>query len=262
MASGVLVLCLGLATRLVEYYQSARKRYYAEVLLGAATDTYDAMGVVTATAAVPSLDTNTVEMALAGFRGAILQRPPIYSAIKQQGESLYRKARRGELVEVAPREVNFYQIDLVATPLERRLRLCVTCSAGAYIRSLAHDLGIALGTYGFLDVLRREAVGPFTLDDAHSLPFVEQSAEQGILADFVLPLGVNLPFAIVPISADEEQRLGFGQVVPLAATWPEENGELAQARTQDERFAGIIRRLDPLPGDPLRWLWKAEKWLL
>ncbi len=133
MASGVLVLCLGHATRLVEYYQGHDKQYLAEVILGAATDTYDAMGTLSESAPIPALERETIEQALDCFRGAILQTPPIYSALKQDGESLHKKARRGETVVVKARPIVVHQLDLVHWNGCDRLKLRVHCSAGTYI---------------------------------------------------------------------------------------------------------------------------------
>lgn len=260
MASGVLLLCLGSATRLVEYYQGERKRYYAEIALGAATDSYDAEGTVTATARVPLLDVETIEQALAAFRGTVLQRPPAFSAIKQGGEALYHKARRGEEVEIAPREVTFHQLDLLAFDAPDRIQLRVLCSAGGYIRSLAHDLAQALGTYGHLAVLRREAVGAFTLDDAHSLESIEEAARASRLHTLLKAPGWGLPLPVVRVEDDLIRRLGFGQVVALAAEPCDPVRHLAQIHDTEGQFAGIARRLRRAD-DGDRWLWKAEKWL-
>ena len=116
MASGLMVLCLGQATRLVEYYQGHDKSYLAEITLGRATDTYDAVGQTVTTLSVPALTESAIEEVLASFQGDILQVPPIYSALKQGGESLHRKARRGEEVTVAARPVKMHQIHLLARP--------------------------------------------------------------------------------------------------------------------------------------------------
>ncbi len=182
MASGVLVLCLGHATRLVEYYQRHDKQYYAEMALGAATDTYDATGAVVAQGPAPMLDRGSLDEILAQFRGDILQTPPAYSAIKQQGEALYRKARRGEAVEIEPRRVTIRRLDLLDYEPGRRLCLRVVCSAGAYIRSLAHDIGLALGSYAHLTLLRREVAGAFSLADAVTLEEAAAAAEAGRFA--------------------------------------------------------------------------------
>lgn len=165
LATGLLPLGLGKATRLLEYLSDGHKRYEAGVRLGEATDTYDAEGRVTARAPWQHVDRAAVQSALAGFVGEIDQRPPIYSAIKRHGEPLYRLARRGELVEVAPRRVTISAMTLLtfAPPL---IELAVECGAGVYVRSLAHDLGQALGTQAHLVALRRTRVGPLSLADA------------------------------------------------------------------------------------------------
>jgi tRNA pseudouridine55 synthase len=261
LASGVLVLCLGNATRLVEYYQGHPKQYYAEVLLGAATDTYDALGQPTHRAPIPPLNLASIEDALHQFRGTVLQSPPVFSALKQGGESVHRKARRGESVELTPRSVTFYTIDLLAFAPPARIQLRVCCSAGAYIRSLAHDLGRALQTYGHLALLRRQRAGPFDLDMAHSVVQMEQKAQQGALHELLLPLGYGLQMPTVTVSVELERRLGFGQKVVLAElVQPVESGDslLACAVNQTGQFLGIVRALGPANGHGT--LCKAEKW--
>jgi tRNA pseudouridine55 synthase len=260
LASGVLVLCLGQATRLVEYYQGHNKQYYAEVILGAATDTYDRLGQVTAEAPVPALNHAQVEIALRPFRGSVLQSPPVYSALKQGGESVHRKARRGETVVLSPRPVIFYQLDLLEFLAPNRLCLRLVCSAGAYVRSLAHDLGQALGTFGHLAVLRREAAGPFTLAQAHELSVIEHAAQQGRLADLLLPAGFGLDLPRIMIQPAEAQRLGFGQKVSLDPPGELAAGAttLAQAYDPHGALLGIIGLVDH---DAKRTVWKAEKWL-
>ncbi|HMN30250.1 MAG TPA: tRNA pseudouridine(55) synthase TruB [Caldilineaceae bacterium] len=260
LASGVLVLCLGQATRLVEYYQGHRKQYYAEVLLGAATDTYDRLGQVTAEASVPALNDAQIEIALRPFRGSVLQSPPAYSALKQGGESVHRKARRGETVVLAPRPVTFYQLDLLEFSAPNRLCLRLVCSAGAYVRSLAHDLGQAFGTCGHLAVLRREAAGPFSLAQAHELPVIEAAARQGRLAELLLPPGFGLELPRLTVLPAEAQRLGYGQKVPLGSPGElldDSATGLAQAYAANGLFLGIIRCVDQEAG---RSVWKAEKW--
>ncbi|MCL4861968.1 MAG: tRNA pseudouridine(55) synthase TruB [Caldilineaceae bacterium] len=269
MASGVLVLCLGLATRLVEYYQGHDKQYYAEVTLGVATDTYDALGKTMTVAPVPALNRAKAEAALHHFGGSVLQSPPVYSAIKQGGESAHRKARRGESVTLAPRAVTFYQLDLLALDAPDRLSLRIRCSAGAYVRSLAHDLGKALGTVAHLSALRREAAGPFTLDQAHDLTEIESAARQGAMAPLMLPPGAGLALPRLTITPEMARRLGHGQWIPhpeggTQATQRADGADpgaedgIAQAYHTDGSFAGIVRVMQTQPGG--EFVIKAEKW--
>jgi tRNA pseudouridine55 synthase len=266
MASGVLVLCLGQATRLAEYYQGHDKTYAAEVALGTATDSYDATGQVTAHTAVPPLNDTQIETALARFHGLIAQTPPVFSALKQAGETLYAKARRGETVEVAPRPVTIYHLELLAWRPPDRLALRIRCSAGTYIRSLAHDIGQALGTVAHLAMLRREVAGAFTLDHAHPLPAVEQAAAAGRLAELLLPPGAGLHLPVLLVETEAARRLGHGQQVAVPAALldgPPPPGGLAQALDAGGALLGIVRWLGPADqtGKPESFLWKAEKWL-
>jgi tRNA pseudouridine55 synthase len=165
-ATGVLVVALGNATRLIEYVQDATsKRYLAIVRLGATTTTDDADGDVMTTAAVPPLDKRAIEQALEPLRGEIMQVPPMYSALHHQGRRLHELARDGIVVERPARPVAIEQLDLIdwASPL---LTLDIMCSKGTYIRSLARDLGESLGCGAHLEALRRTAVGTFLIEAA------------------------------------------------------------------------------------------------
>lgn len=256
MASGLLLLCLGQATRLVEYYQGHDKRYQAVVALGMATDTYDAVGTTVAHAPVPPLRDEEIEAALARFRGDILQTPPIFSALKQEGEALYAKARRGETVEVAARPLTIHALTLV-TRTATTLTLDVHCSAGTYIRSLAHDLGAALGTVAHLAELQRSAVGAFTLADAYTMSDLETAAEAGTLAKLLLPLGVGLGLPTMALDAATATRLSQGQRVVLERA-ADPASDLALAQSAEGAALGIVRCLG---SQATTSLWKAEKWL-
>ena len=263
MASGLLILCLGRATRLVEYYQGHAKRYLAEVTLGYATDTYDALGAITATMPVPALDDERIERAIASLRGPQLQTPPVYSALKQGGESIHYKARRGEDVKVEPRAVDFYEITVLAFDAPNRLTLAIHCSAGAYIRSLAYDLGRELGTLGTLTGLRRTAAGPFNVDEAHTLDAISAAAATEGLDALLLPPGARLDLPIVSAPDDVVARLGYGQIVAAAdlhLLQPAPDAEVAQVRAADDRLLGIIRRITPPAATAAPAGWRAEKW--
>ncbi|MBX2999355.1 MAG: tRNA pseudouridine(55) synthase TruB [Caldilineaceae bacterium] len=261
MASGILILCLGAATRLVEYYQGHDKSYLAEIALGVSTATYDAMGVVVDEQPSPPLTVDQIEAALSQFQGTIEQKPPIYSALKQDGESLHRKARRGEVVEVAARRVTIHRLDLVEFSPPSVIRLRVHCSAGTYVRSLAHDLGKALGTVAHLSALCRETVGEFTLADAHSLDAIESAAQDDRLADLLLPVGERLTLPILPLDEAAVERLGFGQRIWLPAPpTPVAVDDVVQGIDAGDQLLGILRILDLAP-DGEAVLCKADKWL-
>lgn len=171
-ATGVLPVCLGAATKVIEYLQDTTKTYAAEVVLGVETDTDDLEGRIVAERPVPALTAEEVDEALAPFRGAISQVPPMYAAIKIGGRKLYDLARAGETVERAPRAVTISKLALLdwEPPVAR---LLVDCSKGTYIRALARDLGRALGCGAYLHRLVRLRTGPFLLDQALTLAELE-----------------------------------------------------------------------------------------
>jgi tRNA pseudouridine55 synthase len=164
-AVGVLPVAVGLATRTVEYLAESRKAYVADVTFGVTTDSADIDGVVTAVAPADHLTGEAVATALRGFEGDLMQTPPMHSAIKVGGERLYQLARRGEEIAVAPRPVTIHRIELLdwAAPVAT---VFVECSKGTYIRSLARDLGDAVGTGAYMSNLVRVQTGPFTLEEA------------------------------------------------------------------------------------------------
>lgn len=249
MATGVLVLCLGKATRLLEYLTGQAKIYLAEVTLGAATDTYDAEGEVTTRLPVPALTREQLDRALDPLRGEIMQRPPAYSALKRDGVALYKRARAGEEIEVEPRPVTVYELAVLHFD-GQAVQLRIRCGAGTYVRSIAHDLGQALGCGGHLSALRRTAVGPFTIATAATLA---QLAEPGALAAALLPGDAAVAhLGRVDMAGDEAIRLLHGQAVP--ATTPDLAGP-ARAYGPDERFLGIVAF------DPQRRVWRPQKML-
>jgi tRNA pseudouridine55 synthase len=168
MATGVLPICVGEATKLVPFLVSGDKEYEAELRLGVTTDSLDATGTVTSETNAANVSRSDVERALQGFVGTIQQRPPMHSALRVGGQRLYKLAHQGLEVEREPRAVVVHAIELVAyeAPLAR---LRVRCGKGTYIRSLAADLGAALGVGAHLTALRRTRVGPFGLDRAVAL---------------------------------------------------------------------------------------------
>lgn len=216
-ATGVLVLAVGRATRLVSQLQAGRKTYAARMVLGVATSTQDAAGEVLAEADASHLTERQVCEALTGFQGEIEQIPPMVSAVKVGGERLHAKARRGEVVERAPRRVVIHDLvleDFVPGP-RAEVAFLVTCSSGTYVRTLAHDLGERLGVGGSLTELRRLANGPFTVEQALPLDDVVALGEAHQLRDRLLSPGQALrDLPRVEVSMELARTLAHGAALP------------------------------------------------
>ncbi len=213
MASGVLPLVLGRATRLARFLTMDRKRYQAIVCLGQATDTYDRLGEPVGPAKTPAVAPRDVEAALRRFRGSIEQTPPAYSAKKIGGETAYKLARRGQVVTPAPVQVHVSRLDLIdIDAAAARITLDIECSAGFYVRSLAHDLGAALGCGGHLAALRRTASGEWTIDRAVTLEECELSPEDA--RSRVQPMSSLLAWMpSVQLTAEGMSRVRHGQSI-------------------------------------------------
>ncbi|WP_447594895.1 tRNA pseudouridine(55) synthase TruB [Stenotrophomonas rhizophila] len=214
LATGLLPLCFGEATKIAGLLLGSAKAYDAEVVLGQTTDTDDADGAVLRERPVPPISADALAAALAPLKGRILQRAPIYSALKQGGEPLYLKARRGEVIEAPERQVEVHAIEVLEQQ-PTRLRLRVTCGSGTYIRSLARDLGETLGCGAHIAGLRRLWVDPFrdapmvSLDTLRTL--VEQGDEAAIDA-LLLPLDAGLAhYPRVTLDAEQTPRFCVGQ---------------------------------------------------
>jgi len=250
LATGVLVVCLGQATRVAEYLMASDKVYRAQIRLGVSTDTHDAEGEVTATAEV-NLGEEEAREALASFTGAIQQVPPMYSALKREGTPLYKLARQGITVGREPRSVEIHNIQLLDwnPPL---LTMRVECSPGTYIRALARDLGQKLGCGAHLQSLTRLASGHFTLEEAVSLDELAEAFAQGDWQEFIHPLDeALLDFGPVVVDAQTEKRIRHGQQVQAPATC--ETGELRRAYSKKGELIAILRH------DPQTGLWQPKK---
>ncbi|MBK1734236.1 tRNA pseudouridine(55) synthase TruB [Halorhodospira abdelmalekii] len=178
LATGLLPLCFGEATKVSGFLLDADKHYVVTCKLGVATATGDAEGEVCEEAAVPALESVAVERVLADFRGVIEQLPPMYSALKHRGQRLYQLARQGIEVEREPRQVTIHSLELQALRSDE-LDLMVSCSKGTYIRTLAEDVARALGTVGHVTALRRHGMGPYHDPQMWSMEALEACAEQG-----------------------------------------------------------------------------------
>ena len=213
-ASGVLVVLIGPAVRLSEYVSASDKRYQATIRLGSSTDTFDAEGRITASASADSITEQRFEEALTQFIGEIQQVPPPYSAIKVQGRKAYEMAREGEDVELAPRTIHVYSLELLEwAPPEAVID--VFCSSGTYVRSLANDLGAALGCGAHLVGLRRTKSGRFTLRDAVPLRRLQESFHSGDWYRHLIPAAEALgDWPMVELDGDEVELIRHGHRVP------------------------------------------------
>ncbi|MFN7931228.1 MAG: tRNA pseudouridine(55) synthase TruB [Blastocatellia bacterium] len=219
-ATGVLLVCLNRATRLVQFLTGADKEYLATIRFGFATDTGDLTGTPlfppTSTA---SLNETLLETALAQFRGPITQIPPMYSAKKIGGVKLYEMARRGEEIERAPIAVEIKQLKLL-TPLQNdKCVIRVVCSSGTYIRTLAEDIGKAVGVDAHLTALRRTRVGNCHLAQAHTLETLAAAAADETLTQFITPMEAVLQGPEVFLSEAEAKLISHGRAIRQVAQW-------------------------------------------
>ena len=204
LATGVLPLALGEATKLSQLLTHGEKGYLGTIRLGAETTTYDPEGETTATSDGPWPLRETVEKCMEQFRGEILQVPPPYSAVKRGGEAAYRRARRGEEVELDPRPVTLHRLEILSyEPPD--LRIEAACSAGTYLRSLAHDLGAELGTFGHLSQLCRTRSGPFTLEQAVPLDELDKLDPSRLI-----PMAAATGLASYEVDARTARRVALG----------------------------------------------------
>jgi tRNA pseudouridine55 synthase len=221
LASGVLPIALGEATKTVPFVMEGRKAYVFTVRWGEERDTDDAEGRITATSAARP-DVETLRAVLPRFIGRIRQVPPRFSAIKIQGERAYDLAREGEMLELQARDVDIHRLEWLSAPDENHAVFAAECGKGAYVRGLARDMGRALGCLGHVAALRRTAVGPFDEGSATSVEALQRPHEQGLGPDadgepsFILPVSAGL--AGVPsirVSLADAGRLARGQTVLL-----------------------------------------------
>lgn len=253
MATGVLLVAVGSATRIIEYLQEGTKVYQGVVRFGLTTTTYDVEGEVISQApaeAVAALTREQVETALAPFRGVIQQVPPMVSALKHAGRPLYELAREGIEIEREPRSVEISQLDVVEwNPPDITLR--VTVSKGTYIRSLAHDLGQALGVGATLAGLRRLAVGRFSIADAEPLDTVVEALTGQYWTQFIHPLDdalLDFDACVVDQATEDAIRQGRQVAVSCAVS-----ASRLRAYNMNGDFIGLLKR------DDWTGLWQPDK---
>lgn len=253
-ATGVLPVLLGQATRLTEYLVDATKEYVATIELGVTTDTFDTEGEVLSRADASGISEDAVREALAAFRGEILQAPPAYSAVKREGVAAYKRARRGEEFRPEARPVRAEEIDITEMD-SPKVKLRIVCGKGFYVRSLAHDLGAALGVGGTLGHLVRTRVGSFHLEEAINIDTLRAEFEDGSWTERLLaPDEVLLGWRAAILGPVNRRNLVHGreahlEPVPGVAVAP---GDFCRAYSDTGDFLAILR----CQGDNV---WRPEK---
>jgi tRNA pseudouridine55 synthase len=239
MATGLLLLGVDSATRLLTYLVGLDKEYIATIRLGIATDTDDAEGEIVATRDASGVTDAAIAAGIGELTGAIEQVPSTYSAIKVAGRRAYDRARSGEQVELTARPVTIHAFELLASRRDGDavdLDVRVACSSGTYIRALARDLGAGLGVGGHLTALRRTRVGPFAVADAVQLPDPREHPD-AVAPDLLEPAAVAAQlFSVVRLDADQTRDLAHGKRVEL----DEPDTDLAAALTPDGRLAALV----------------------
>jgi tRNA pseudouridine55 synthase len=237
LASGLLPVCLGQATKACGFLLDADKTYRFRLVLGSRTSTGDRAGETVETAAVPPLDPVRVRAIAASFLGESTQVPPMYSALKHEGERLYRLARAGVEVERAPRRIRIERLEWLAAS-DCWLDFEIVCSKGTYVRSLAEDLARALGTVGHVADLRRTGLGPFTGQPMQSLETIEQAAGSPALEGLLLAVDAALPdLPAIRLTGVAEASILQGRSVPVVGP----GSARVRIYGADGRFLGIGR---------------------
>lgn len=242
LASGVLPICVGQATRVAEFLSESGKAYQAEISFGTVTDTYDAEGEVIQVKDTADLTLSQVEAALPAFLGAQQQMPPRYSAIKIAGQPAYKRARAGEEVTLAPRPIEIYELKILAWRSSApQLSLAIACSKGTYIRSLAYDLGERLGYGAHLAALVRTRSGPFSLDESVTLDQLASALTAGTLSQVLRPADsaiAHLP--AIHLDAHTTARVLHGNTFPPSSSQPlVPSASLARVYDEHGRFIAI-----------------------
>lgn len=247
--TGVLPLCIGRATRLVEYMQELPKEYEAVLTLGLATDTEDTTGTVLEQLDCVVVTREEVERVLQSFVGTIAQVPPMYSAVKVDGKRLYELARAGVEVERKSREVDIYRITTLGMELGQphpEIRFRVSCSKGTYIRTLCVDIGRALGVPAVMSSLVRTATGSITLDRCVTFEQIEQAVADGSIGQLIIPADEAVPhLPAVTLTEPKQGTLALqGRTLAIPVNQlpdtPASNG-LCRLYASDQTFLGIFR---------------------
>lgn len=212
LATGLLVVFIGRATRAVEFAEADRKEYIAGLRLGMSTDTQDTTGrIISKETDIP--DEPEVRIAIERFRGELEQIPPMYSAVKIGGKKLYELARKGESIERKPRHITIFGLEITGRS-DNDYILDVVCSKGTYIRTLCHDIGAALGCGGCMSSLRRTKSGVFSVDNAYTIAEIQEAADRGEEEKLLLPIDTLFAgYTKLSVDADSEKKLKNGCII-------------------------------------------------
>lgn len=212
LATGLLVVFIGRATRAVEFAEADRKEYIAGLRLGMSTDTQDITGrIISKETDIP--DEPEVRIAIERFRGELEQIPPMYSAVKIGGKKLYELARKGESIERKPRHITIFGLEITGRS-DNDYILDVVCSKGTYIRTLCHDIGAALGCGGCMSSLRRTKSGVFSVDNAYTIAEIQEAADRGKEEKLLLPIDTLFAgYTKLSVDADSEKKLKNGCII-------------------------------------------------
>ncbi|MCK4906098.1 MAG: tRNA pseudouridine(55) synthase TruB [Spirochaetes bacterium] len=237
LASGLLIIAIGKATKLISIFQDLSKTYSATVLLGIKTETDDVLGkVVENCKSDISFDSHDIESVLSDFKGEIEQMPPVYSALKVNGNRAYKLARQGEKVSLKKRKVTIYDLKLTGMT-SKSIDILVKCSKGTYIRSIARDIGDRLGYGGCIEVLNRDSIGPFTVQNALDLD--DLTIEK--LQENMIPLNKALTFLQDIYLPDDQSRAVLQGIMPPDNLMTDNPGSICLKNTNEEILA-VIRQ--------------------
>lgn len=239
IATGVLPLLVGRATRLARFYKASDKVYEAVVRFGFSTDTYDRAGTPTSAQSEPAIDPEELEMHLARFRGKIMQTPPPVSAKKVDGVRAYRLARQKVEVELAPAPVEVYELVVLGVEASD-VRIRARCSAGTYVRAIAHELGAAMGCGAHIQELRRTASGDFKIDCARTLDQLAALAAEGRLEEALIPAAGLLPeIPTVIVDAVVVGQIRQGRNFPVSPFRSQAGSRQVKAVSRDGELIAI-----------------------
>lgn len=253
-ATGILPICIGQATRVMEYIIDSPKMYRAKVFLGEATDTYDTQGEVTFKGDATWVSTQDVLNQLNSFKGSIYQIPPMYSALKKEGKRLYNLARAGTEIEREPRLVECYNIELESCDLPE-FDIEIVCGKGLYVRSLAHDIGESLGCGAHLKGLDRSSSGPFNYDNGVNVDQLEDSYSKGNIESLLFPIDFPLlRYKVGMVKKEKWQAIEKGQGIYMGfPTNSDEDQEFYRLYSTDGDFVALLKP------DNTRGKWRAHK---